>query len=177
MILYRNTKVKVRSPDRDSDYFDIVAGVLQGDPIKWNAVSSKQRSCRYCCMDANLTAGEKLESNYNRMLRAILNRSWRQHPTKQQLYSHLPPITKTIQIRLTRHAGHCWRSRDELISDVQLWTHSHGWEKAGWPARTYIQQLCEDTGYSPEYLPEAMDDKERWRQKVRYIRANDTKIW
>ena len=30
-ILYRNTKVKVRSPDGDTDYFDIVAGVLQGD--------------------------------------------------------------------------------------------------------------------------------------------------
>ena len=30
MILYRNTKVKVRSPDWDTDYFDIVAEVLQG---------------------------------------------------------------------------------------------------------------------------------------------------
>ena len=31
MILYRNIKVKVRSPDGDTNYFDIVAGVLQGD--------------------------------------------------------------------------------------------------------------------------------------------------
>ena len=31
MMLYRNTKVKVRSPDGYTDYFDIVAGVLQGD--------------------------------------------------------------------------------------------------------------------------------------------------
>ena len=31
MILYRNTKVKVRSPDGDTEYFDIVAGVLRGD--------------------------------------------------------------------------------------------------------------------------------------------------
>ena len=37
---------------------------------------------------------------------------------KQQLYSHLPPICKTIQIRRTRHVGHCWRSKVELISDV-----------------------------------------------------------
>ena len=65
------------------------------------------------------------------MLRAILNRSWRQQPTRRQLYGHLPPITKTIQVRRTRHAGHCWRSRDELISDVLLWTPSHGREKAG----------------------------------------------
>ena len=33
MILYRNTKVKVHSPDGDTDYFDIVAGVLQGDTL------------------------------------------------------------------------------------------------------------------------------------------------
>ena len=33
MIFYRNTKVKVRSPDGDTDYFDIVAGVLQGDTL------------------------------------------------------------------------------------------------------------------------------------------------
>ena len=33
MILYRNTKVKVLSPDGDTEYFDIVAGVLQGDTL------------------------------------------------------------------------------------------------------------------------------------------------
>ena len=32
-ILYRNTKVKVRSPDGDIEYCDIVAGVLQGDTL------------------------------------------------------------------------------------------------------------------------------------------------
>ena len=32
-ILYRNTKVKVRSPDGDTEYFDIVAGVLQGGTL------------------------------------------------------------------------------------------------------------------------------------------------
>ena len=52
-------------------------------------------------------------------------KSWSQHPTKQQLYSHLPLITKTIQVRWNRHAEHCWRSKDELISDIFLWTLSH----------------------------------------------------
>ena len=46
---------------------------------------------------------KKLDSNYTRMRRAILNESWRQHPTKQQLYGHLPPIMKTIKVRQTRH--------------------------------------------------------------------------
>ena len=79
----------------------------------------------------------KLDSNYTRMLQAVLNKSRRQQPTKQQLYSHLPPITKTIQVRQTRHAGHYWRSKDKLISDVIQWTPSHGQAKIGWPARTY----------------------------------------
>ena len=71
------------------------------------------------------------------MLQAILNKFWRQHSTKQQLYGHWPPITKTIKIRWTRHVGHCWRS-----SDVLLWTPSHGRAMAGCPAGTYMQQLC-----------------------------------
>ena len=108
------------------------------------------------------------------MLRAILNKSWRQHPTRHELYGHLPPITKIIQVRRTRHAGHCWRSRDNLISDVLLGSPTYGREKAGRPARTYFQQLCENTGCSPEDLPEAMNDREKWQQRVRDIRASST---
>ena len=44
---------------------------------------------------------KKLDSNYTRMQRAILNKSRRPHLIKQQLCSHLPPITKTIQVRRT----------------------------------------------------------------------------
>ena len=117
---------------------------------------------------------KKLDGNYTRMLRAILNKSRRQPPTKHQLYGHLPPITKTIQVRRTRHARHCWGSRDELISDVLLWTPTYGRAKAGRPARTYIQQLCEDTGCSPEDLPEAMNDRKKWQERVRDIRASGT---
>ena len=133
----------------------------------------------YGCTTWTLTKRmeKKLDCNYTRVLRAILNKSWRQYPTKHQLYSHLPPITKTIKARRTRHAGHYWRSRDEFISDVLLWTPSHSRVKAGWPARTYIQQLCVDTGCSPEDLPEAMDDREGWRYRVRDIRADGVTRW
>ena len=90
----------------------------------------------YGCTTWTLTKRmeEKLDGNYTRMLRAILNKSRRQHPTKHQLYGHLPPITKTIQVRRIRHAGHCWRSMDELIGDVLLWTPKYGRAKAGRPA-------------------------------------------
>ena len=93
------------------------------------------------------------------------------------MHIYLPPITKTIQVRRTSHAGHCWRSRDELIIDVLLWTPTHGRAKAGRTARTYIQQLCEDTGCSPEYLPGAMNDREKWRERVRDIGASGTTWW
>ena len=67
-----------------------------------------------------------------------------------------------------------WRSKDELVSDVLLWTPTYGQAKAGRPARTYIQQLCEDTGCNPEDLPEAMNDREKCREMVRDMRAGDT---
>ena len=71
----------------------------------------------YGCTTWTLTKRleKKLDGNYTRMLRAILNKSWRQHPTRHQLYGHLPPITKTIQVRRTRHEGHSWRSRDDQL--------------------------------------------------------------
>ena len=111
------------------------------------------------------------------LFRIARSKSWQQHPTRHQLYGHLPPITKTIQVRRTRHAGHCWRSRDELIRDVLLWIPTHGRAKAGRPARTYIQQLCEDTGCCPEDLPRAMNDREEWRERVRDICAASTRWW
>ena len=130
----------------------------------------------YGCTTWTLTTRlkKKLDGNYTRMLRAILNKSWWQYPTRHQLYGHLPPITKIIQVGRTRRAGHCWRSRDELINDVLLWTPAYGQAKAGRPARTYIQQLCEDTGCNPEDQPEAMNDREKWRVRVRDIHASGT---
>ena len=89
-------------------------------------------------LDANKTAGEE---------------------ARRQL--HKNAVSNIEQVRRTRHAGHCWRSRDELISDLLLWTPTYGRAKAGRPARTYTQQLCEDTGCSPEDLPEAMNDREK----------------
>ena len=60
------------------------------------------------------------------------------------------------------------------LRDVLLWIPTHGRAKAGRPARTYIQQLCENTGCCPEHLPRAMNDREEWRERVRDIR--DTSV-
>ena len=42
---------------------------------------------------------KKLYGNYARILCAVLNKSWKRQPTKQQLYGHLPPIKETIQVK------------------------------------------------------------------------------
>ena len=121
----------------------------------------------YGCTTWTLTKRleKKLDGNYTRMLCAILNKSWRQHPTRHQLYGHLPPITKTIQVRRTRHAGHCWRSRDELIRDVL--PHMAMQKQDDQHEHTF----SEDTGCCPEDLPRAMNDREEWRERVRDIRS------
>ena len=116
----------------------------------------------------------KLDGTYTRMLRAVLNISWKKHPTKQLLYGHLPPITDIIKERRTRFAGHCWRSKDEIISDVLLWTPKHGHIRVGRPYKTYIEQICEDIGCQPEDLPRAMEDRADWRERVWKIRAIST---
>ena len=125
-------------------------------------------------LDANKTAGEEARRQLNKNAASNIEQVLAATPHKAPTIRPPVSITKTIQVRRTRHAGHCWRSRDELISDILIWTPTYGRAKAGRPARTYIQQLCEDTGCSPEDLPEAMNDREKWRERVRDIRAGDT---
>ena len=50
----------------------------------------------------------------------------------------------------------------------------YGQAKAGRPFPIYTQQLCEGTGCRPEDLPEAMNDRRQWRERVRDIRASGT---
>ena len=105
------------------DKLSIIRKLDQADKMKHSFFQAAVVSILlYECTTWTLTKQleKKVDGNYKRMLRAILNKSWRQHSTKHQLYGHIPPITKTIKVRRTRHAGHCWRSRDELISDVLL---------------------------------------------------------
>ena len=89
---------------------------------------------------------KKTRGIYTRMLQAVLNKSWKQHCSKQQLYGHLPPISQTIQERQARHAGLWWSSQEKLISDTLHWTPTHGHTSVGRPGKAYIHQLCVDTG-------------------------------
>ena len=109
----------------------------------------------------------------------ITNRMWLQiignTPQSSRCTPAYHPSRKLS--KLAKLAGHCWRSREELISDELLWTPSHGRAKAGRPARTYIQHPCADTGCSVKDLPEAMDNREECRERVREIRADGVTWW
>ena len=113
---------------------------------------------------------KKLDGNCTRMLWAILNKSWKQQSTKQQLYGHLPPISKTIKISQTRDAWQCWRSKDELIrpllADVQVLNNQQE-----------LQQLSMDTGSCLEDLLEVMDDRDEWQERVRETCVSSTRWW
>ena len=139
-------------------------------PIKYSAIffqAAVVSILLYGCTTWMLTKHIKKNFDSSCMLQAILNKSWMQYPTEQQEFGHLPPISKNIQIKWTRYAEYFWKNKDDLISDVLLWTPSHKHASVGRPARTYIQQLCTDTGCSSEDLPEAMDDRDGERRKER----------
>ena len=98
---------------------------------------------------------KKFDGNYTRILQAVLNKSRRQHPTKQQLY-----LSRKVFKFDEPDMRDCWRSKDKLISDVLLLTPSYQRAKVGRPARTYIQQHCADTGCSFEDLPGVIDNRD-----------------
>lgn len=58
---------------------------------------------------------DKLGGTYCRMLCAILNKSWQQHPTKE-LYGSIPKLSDIIREQRTRFASHCWQNKTELVN-------------------------------------------------------------
>ena len=93
--------------------------------IKWDLFQTLARSILvYGCTTWMLTKRieKRLDGNYTRMLRAVLNKSWKEHPTKQQLFCYLPLISKTTQVRQSRHAGHS--SKDPYTWTFQCWPTS-----------------------------------------------------
>ena len=98
---------------------------------------------------------KKLNGNYTRMLRAVFNKSLQNssytatyHPSWKLSKLNEPDMWDTVgEVR----TNSC---------DILLWTPLHGQAKVGKPARTYINQLCVDTGCSLEDLPGEMDDRD-----------------
>ena len=110
---------------------------------------------------------KNLDRNYTRVLHVVLNKSWKQHHTEQQLYGHSPPISQIIQDEQDMLA-HCWKSKDELISNFLLWNPTHRSTRVARPkSNAYICQHCENTRCRLEDLPRVTEEKERERERER----------
>ena len=138
-------------------------------PIKWNAVSSRQRRVDTAIwmhyLDASKTDGEEarwqLHKNVASNTEQVLAATPHKAPTiRPPAFHHenYPSLTNQTCRTLLEKQGraHKWCTP----MDPHIWP-----SKTRRPARTYIQQLCKDTGCSPEDLPEAMNDKEKWRRE------------
>ena len=113
----------------------------------------------------------RLDGTYTRMLRAVLGVSLKEHKTNKELYNKLPNITDTLRNRRLRFIGHCWRRKDEVISELLLWEPKHGARKRGRPAATYIDQLRNDTGLSIAELKSTMGNRKEWMKLVNGVRV------
>ena len=92
------------STDDDDDFFNPISHKIRREFFP--AVT--MLILLYACTSWTLTKYQekRLDRNYTRILHVILNGSRKQHPTKQQLHGHLPPIAQTFQARRARHAGY-----------------------------------------------------------------------
>ena len=88
---------------------------------------------------------EKIDGNNSRNLHADLNLSWKPHLKEEQQYNNSPPISQTILVIRTRHAGHFWGDKDDFISDILLRTYTHGNTSDERPEKIYIHQVSVDT--------------------------------
>ena len=131
----------------------------------------------YHAISLNAKLEEKIDGSYiyTRMLRAALNKLWREHLTNKELYRNIPKISVAICEQRLRFAGHCWRSDGELARDLLLWQPSHGKRFRGRPPLTYIDQLVKDTGCRTEELPAAMNERDKWKECV--INCREISTW
>ena len=110
---------------------------------------------------------DRIDGTYTRLLMRVQDISWREHKTKEQIYGDIPPISDTVAQRRVRLAGHCYRAKDQVISDVICWRLPC--PNRGRRPLNYIDVIGRDTQYEIEDLPNIMRDKEYWRGVVNGI--------
>ena len=86
----------------------------------------------------------------HKMIMYVLNKSWRQHPTKKELYGNILPLSELIKEIRIIFAGYCFRSRGEIVSNIVLWKLEFRRRiirlSAGRPNKTYLDQILNDVG-------------------------------
>ena len=107
---------------------------------------------------------KRLDGTFTRLLMRVQNISWKRHPTKQQIYGSIPPVSNIVRARRVQFAGHCCRAEGEVISSLLLWkppSQSRRGRKLSYP-----DTLARDTGIEHQDLCKAMKDRELWRDVV-----------
>ena len=93
------------------------------------------------CLTLMKRLRKRVDGDYTRMQRAVLNKFWKHHPTKHHLKNH--PRRKW-------QSEHCWRSRDEFKSDFFVCTPTQRHTSVDRLAKSYMHHLCVDTGCNDE---------------------------
>ena len=119
-----------------------ISGIIEWKFFQAVAVSVLLYGCTTWTLRKHLK--KKLDRNDARMLCAVLEKFWKQHPTK---HGHLASNSQTIQIRQAIHAEYCWWGKGKLISDNLLCTPTHGHTSRDQSAKAYIYQQALDTIY------------------------------
>ena len=111
----------------------------------------------------------RLDGCYTRLLRRVVNLSWKKHPTIATIYGDLPRISTIVKRRRVQFAGHCARATDELISSFLLWRHPSSLHRSR--KLTFPDPISRDTSIAKEDLLTAMSDRVYWRSVVNSISA------
>ena len=76
--------------------------------------------------------------------------------TNRELYNNIARITSSIREKRMRFAGYCWRSKHQLVSE----------RSRGRPAKTFVDQMVENTECEVEELINVMESINKWKKRV-----------
>ena len=108
---------------------------------------------------------KRLDGTYTRMLRQVLNISWKDKITNKELYGEAEKLSSIIQRRRLKLAGHVYRDENSPARHLVTWIPKHGHTTKGRPTGTYIDTLLRDTGlHDVNELEKCMGDRDVWRQ-------------
>ena len=110
---------------------------------------------------------KRIDGCYTRLLRKALNIRWQAHVTNATLYQDLPKLSRTVQKRRLRFAGHCVRATNQPVSNLIFWTPQGGRTNRGQPQKTYSKTLMEDTALQDQtQIKTYMEDKQAWNDII-----------
>ena len=115
---------------------------------------------------------KELDGCYTRILRKVLNVSWKEHVTNKDLYGKLLKITEKIRLRRLKLAGHCSRHPEEVAANLVLWVPDRNSRDRGRPKITYLDTLKRDTGLNLEELHACMQDRAQWKTIIARARES-----